>query len=417
VLKRVRELVDRWNAILAEVSGELTTYDNLPGGTADAQRFAILQRAERLMRTVSTPLPPAPATLRTTVGQERDDFTAKRDAFAAILGSAGSSVAALLDAVDTELPITDFDPQPFGIDEVKDAVVTFVSDLAAAVRAIAEQAESRSKAAHDLLVEHDAATTAPARVAALDAAAKTLLGDDFRLVPRFGVDAVRAAEWQNAIAASTGGDLFHHLEHDLGVANPVDEWLYGVSPVREKMRAWQDVALNAHLFGRSEPQLAPIQLPHRTDDRWLALQFPSDYKLDGDRLLYTAHYEVPFAPGSRQCGLLVDEWTEVLPGTAHTAGVAFNFDRPGSEPPQTLLLVTPASWGAGAWQWGDLVGALGETLELAKLRAVEPTELDRTSYARFLPAVVMSAILHEISIGTVLVKNIGAFERIRELHA
>ena len=42
-----------------------------------------------------------------------------------------------------------------------------------------------------------------------------------------------------------------------------------------------------------------------------------------------------------------------------------------------MLLVTSAS-NTGSWQWADLVGALNETLDLAKKRAVEPAFLDPT---------------------------------------
>ena len=45
----------------------------------------------------------------------------------------------------------------------------------------------------------------------------------------------------------------------------------------------------------------------------------------------------------------------------------------------------------GEWQWTDLLGALDETLDLAKLRAVEPTQVDSTAYARFLPATAIAA--------------------------
>ena len=39
------------------------------------------------------------------------------------------------------------------------------------------------------------------------------------------------------------------------------------------------------------------------------------------------------------------------------AGLSFHYDRPGSEPPQSWLLVTPRA-DAGQWTWSDLLGAL-----------------------------------------------------------
>ena len=93
--------------------------------------------------------------------------------------------------------------------------------------------------------------------------------------------------------------------------------------------------------------------------------------------LYTAHFTEAFDRTKPQCGLLLDEWTEVLPGqrfapgmddqTVHTqtTGVAVHFDRPNAEAPQSWLLVTPARWD-GNWRWRDLRQALPETMDLAR---------------------------------------------------
>ncbi|HEY2673165.1 MAG TPA: hypothetical protein VGJ07_22745, partial [Rugosimonospora sp.] len=48
----------------------------------------------------------------------------------------------------------------------------------------------------------------------------------------------------------------------------------------------------------------------------------------------------------------------------------------------------------------DLLAAIAETYELARLRAVEPEHLDDTAYAQLLPATVMSATRHPITIST-----------------
>jgi hypothetical protein len=87
-----------------------------------------------------------------------------------------------------------------------------------------------------------------------------------------------------------------------------------------------------------------------------------------------------------------------LPADTQTTGLAFHFDRPSSEPPQTWLLVVPPTPTA-AWTWADIVDALHETLDAARLRAVEPDQLDDTAWARFLPAVVTATSLHPITIG------------------
>ena len=269
----------------------------------------------------------------------------------------------------------------------------------------------RSDATQIRLDAHDQPGATPAaQVDALQAGAKALLGDSFTLVPEFALPAAQATEWAQAVAASSGGALLDYLIHTAGIDHPVEEWLFGLARTRPMMHAWEMTVAFASAFGRPEPSLVPMQLPYQSAAPWLALQFPSDYEIDSDRLLYTAHYAAPFDPTAHQCGLLLDEWTEVIPGTTKETGLTFNFDRPDNEPPQSILVVTPAT-GDGSWHWEDVAGALNETLDLAKKRAVEPAQLDATAYARFLPATIMAVTLYGISITTALAAARGVITR------
>ena len=95
--------------------------------------------------------------------------------------------------------------------------------------------------------------------------------------------------------------------------------------------------------------------------------------------------ELP-ADGATGAALLVDEWTEILPGASETTGVAIHYDQPDSTPPQCVLVaVTPQK--RGAWRLGELVQTLHDTLELAKSRAVELEHLQTTMYGQLLPAI------------------------------
>ncbi len=143
------------------------------------------------------------------------------------------------------------------------------------------------------------------------------------------------------------------------------------------------------------------------------MQFDPAVPIDSDRLCYTAHYPAPFDATAAQCGLLLDEWTEVIPATSRTTGITFNFDRPDNEPPQAILLVTPAA-ATGTWQWEDLTAALNETLDLAKVRAVEPAHIDGTPYAMLTPATITASSLYGISIVTNLAAANGALARLEE---
>jgi hypothetical protein len=110
---------------------------------------------------------------------------------------------------------------------------------------------------------------------------------------------------------------------------------------------------------------------------------------------------------------LLDEWVETIPEDDVTTGVAFNYDRPDSEPPQAMLLAVPPDPNTG-WKWDDLVATLHDTLDLARLRAVEPDQVAATPYGGFLPATVMSATLRGISISANLALNNNVLNFLRD---
>jgi hypothetical protein len=406
----LRERASVWSGRMTEYTALVDEYDLNVGTSPDDELLSLLLRAERKITTAPTPLPAAHAAVRLALPAKEASFAARRQDMIDLADGSIGSLNELLSEV-RDLQIAPFDAEPLPIADAEERILSFAAELAGRMRALAAEVERRSDAAQTQLAAHDAAGSAAARVEALTEAITVLLGEDFPTIPEFDVSDEQGDEWQAAFAASAG--LRAYLTDDLDVDEPVDEWLYGAARVRENMRAWERIVLLAGGFGRTEPELTPIQLPHRPDDRWLALEFPSGYDLVGDRLLYTAHYPVDFDKSQRQCGLLLDEWTEVIPGTEETTGIGFHYDRPNSEAPQSLLLVTPARWD-GTWQWDDLVGALDETLELAKKRAVEPVHLDDTAYATFLPATITAAMMHGISIALTLATNNQVFELVEE---
>jgi len=411
LLAQVRALVDRWTQKLSDFDAAILAYDNLPPGTSDADRFAALQAAELLVSSQLEPLPATPHDLFNTLtnpGGQRDAFQNRLNQFSAILDGAGTSFSALYDSIGA-LSVQQFDSQPFDVTPFGDRTIVVTEDISRILTGQLAAIRARVDGVNKQLASAAAAASASDQVSAIQAAAKLLLGDDFQIVPEFTVSSAQGGEWANAFNASSSGDLFTYLNTTLNIDFPVDEWLYGAARVRPPLHSWEALVMLTSAFGMATPTLTPIQLPYEADAPWLALQFPDDYVLDSDRLLYTCAYSQAFDPTGRQCGLLVDEWAEVLPATTRDTGITFNFNRPDNEPPQTMLLVTPASNNA-QWQWSDLVDALNETLDLAKKRAVEPAALDTTVYARFLPATVMAATSYAITISTILTAANGALD-------
>lgn len=189
--------------------------------------------------------------------------------------------------------------------------------------------------------------------------------------------------------------LLQFLKNQEGVDFPIDDWLYGTARVREKLHHLESAIMLSNALRNKDLTLHPRQFPFRDNDSWLGLKFPKKkpgtdepFVIDEDKLLYTAHYHRDFnSTDTLFCGVLIDEWTEVIPTTEETTGLTFHYDRPNTEPPQTLLLATPADF-TGRWEWQDLVDTLHDTLDLAKKRAVEPQHIDATAYSRFLPAIL-----------------------------
>jgi hypothetical protein len=91
--------------------------------------------------------------------------------------------------------------------------------------------------------------------------------------------------------------------------------------------------------------------------------------------------------GGPLAGLLVDEWTEMVPNRTETAGLAFRYDPPDAMAPQAVLLAVPPD-PAKAWTVGSLNRVLLETLDLAHLRAVGPESIDAAGH--FLPATMLA---------------------------
>ena len=410
MLDQVQELVNRWEARQQQFTLQLAAYQVLPPDTIDRDRTDALIALERLVAATPSDNSPADfADYQAAIVNQSNLFTAQLSSFQGILATNEVNLSPLRSSLQTS--IAAFDLLPLDLTVPEQRMIALTEDLLRIVTAIAQDITLRLQTIQTQFTTYDSNPKVETRLTAIQAAAGALFGDDFKLIPEFILEPNPAASWQTALTASQNQSLFSHLTA-AGIDFPVDDWLYGIARVREKMHHWEQLVMLSGAFGKPEPELQPIQLPYSPGDPWLGLQFPENFhlgdQLKGDRLLYSADYSAygsdPFNPTQRQCGLLLDEWTEVIPADTETTGIAFHYDRPNCEPPQTWLLVTPPR-ATGNWQWSDITAALTETLDMAKKRAVEPSQLDDTAYARFLPATVMAATLYQISISANLSLN------------
>ena len=391
----------------------------LPGAD-DEDTIAILRRAETELPLTAISGATTPAELETAVRAARTALAARIAALQALAATQGRSIDEVLTTLEAILSDARFAATV--TTALRSEIGAFVLEAEAGVAAVREIATKRAAtAALKLAAAQNAA--GEARVNLLDEAAKALFGEGFRIVPQFELPAQTRAEFDHALAAAQAGETFKYLTDTLKTPFPLDEWLYGVARVREPMRHAETATILAEAFGVAMPRLEALQFPFRPGDFWLGLDFPKDYDIDRARLLYTAHFAAPPARAFR--GLLIDEWTEVIPGIRReagvgeenvhmqTTGVSFHFDRPNAEAPQSLLVVTPASW-SGKWEWEDVTGALEWTFDLARLRAVEPDKIDDPALSHLLPAAVMAAAAREVTISAVLAANVDVAKFLRE---
>jgi hypothetical protein len=201
-----------------------------------------------------------------------------------------------------------------------------------------------------------------------------VFGPSFVVLPRF--TPANAAELEQAFAASDriqGGDPL-----------AVVTWHQRAARVREGVARLDDALRYADALGNEESlNLRVAQLPFQNDDRWVALPLKDGKQIPGGRLSLVAQTPAALNFAQPLAGLLVDEWVEVVPNANETTGIVFQYDRPDACAPQAVLVAVPPG-NERDWSVLLLQKAVLDTLELAKIRAVDPEALDEV--AQFLPA-------------------------------
>lgn len=230
-------------------------------------------------------------------------------------------------------------------------------------------------------------------------AARVLCGKSFNLLPRFSIanaDAVRAA-------VDNERNLLRHHEVTLGNPLPVQEWLQSAACVRKPLSDVETIG-NYAFTAAVSMNPAALQLPVNTAHYWVAAEYPEAFEIESDTLCLAAFLPAAFDAAATTHGLLVDDFSEVIPGKSETTGISFHYDQPNATPPQSLLLaVAPAL--KGHWTWSELQGILNDTLDRAKRRAVEPDLLSNSLYSQVLPGILPAYTANTEMIATDLSKN------------
>ncbi|MFE8598559.1 hypothetical protein [Archangium violaceum] len=244
----------------------------------------------------------------------------------------------------------------------------------AVARALAELT-GRMSAAAALVARFNRASASPDELREHDLARlRAITGPDLPFLP--ALTPVDAPGWESALGASTalqGGD-----------AGAVSRWTAQYARVRPAVERLQQTLTFARALGTTSPEepLRVAQYPAVSGDRWWGLPRPAStvatprtaWVVCTPRML---DWALPLV------GLAVDEWTETVPSLSETTGVTFEYDAPGAVAPQAILVAVPSRPDA-AWTAERLERTLHETLDLARIRAVDLDTLGDAG--QFLPA-------------------------------
>ncbi|SFS14085.1 hypothetical protein SAMN04487846_2844 [Microbacterium sp. cf046] len=128
------------------------------------------------------------------------------------------------------------------------------------------------------------------------------------------------------------------------------------------------------------------QVPHRPGQAWLGARIATEEEGQDGQVSLVLAGSSGVDLTEQLAGLLIDEWTEVVPNRTETTAIAFRYDPPDAAAPHAILLAVPPVMRED-WSVGTLTQVLLETLDLAHLRTIGPDQL--AAAAQFLPAALL----------------------------
>jgi hypothetical protein len=221
---------------------------------------------------------------------------------------------------------------------------------------------------------------------------RAVFGQSFVVLPHFTCDAASAAELTSALAASTttqGGDPL-----------AVNTWFTRSARVRDRVARMGACLRGADVLATGDRlNLAVVQLPFSATapERWVGLPPLPGKDMPVSKLSLVVHTTAAINATQVLTGVLVDEWTEVVPSTRETTALTFQYNPPDACAPQSVLLAVPPVPDQD-WTVETLHRVLMETLDLAKLRAVNPESLG--AIAHYLPALYLAFNARDDAVST-----------------
>ena len=216
---------------------------------------------------------------------------------------------------------------------------------------------------------------------------KAILGKSFVYVPQF--------------KASNSEELSLTFSRSENLLDGEDKrspliWFQQAAYTHTNLRKLESLMMIAEIQNNQALNLSIGQLPYKEEDRWIALPWKSGIdretkeKMQGTlSIINHSPFNVDYS--DQVSGLVLDKWDEIIPSEEETTSLVYQFNRPSCESPNVCLLcVSPVlETQDSIWEWDHLVKCVEETMDMAKIRAVDSDAFKKLG--KFLPAIYMRA--------------------------
>lgn len=428
VFEEIRVFLGRWDSKVTQFNALKTTLNTT---TDENSKIQLLQKMEAIVSSEYTDFSQLnAASYQQIVNQKEQLFNQKYNDLNSILTTDYASVRDFVNTIENSLS-TIYSVENLSFDSESDSnipvklkknFIQLYEEIGSAVESLKEHISRKIKS-------YDSDYTSITNVISNAELTKILLSLSKKLtteytiiLPHIVLDDSLAEDFKEANDCKD--DVLEFTKRYNKSIFPVEEWLSGVARVRKNTWNVENIISLSHGFKPSNfTEFSALQFPVKSENRWLALRYikstdEQDYNADEekpylelreDTLLYTVCQNSDAAGYKQICGILIDSWTESVPLKEETTGIAFHYDQPNSEPPQTMLfMVSPEN--KGKWDWENIVLGINDTLEMAKKRAVEPSMLASTPYAQLLPTTMFAVAKNGLTVTANLADNlIGNF--------
>jgi hypothetical protein len=337
-----------------------------------ARSIGVLFGRARALRTADLGLPESPvddAALAPVLAALTSRVNDARDGLATAIAGLGSpALAAALVAA------ADYAPVAFPAPNAGDA------ELAVMAQGVRAELTRRAKEAEAAAVP--AASSNAMQIDAAVSILRTIFGKNTLVVMPAAVPQQR-------------GELARSLE---SLARPIDfddattfdahhapsRFLRQAMRTREALSPLRRFDLYSSALGMPPPALGVAQLPFVAEEDWAGRSVPKESRLS--LLLLSANGSSAPDPSLVWRGLVLDEWTELVPSDRVETGISFHYDSQNCEAPQAILLCAHSGRETG-WNLAELSAIVNETIDLAGVRAVDS---DMLQLGQLTPAICLA---------------------------